>query len=272
MAVFLIPELGSSARPHATNGQDFNYTYVEAAFVTVLNALKDKAYEEHQTNITFAMISTPDFFNATIKSLLFSALDTVGIQHPKKTMPRTYSSVMGSGAIEGERVLSIDHGVSHFVIASSNKIIWGAGGDKSRYKNNIYPHTVPLDHLGSIGIDRILTWRLVGKSDWIREQIRRGADIFVLYGKVTQARAQIKDSFDAEVMGVGMDEDHHHEEWPLGLGDWGADGEGAGEMLQREAVQAIEEEYVTRLSETIREFLIAIHGKSPPLLVILPLS
>jgi len=264
--VLSISELLNPAdRPFTINDEVLSHAFIESNFVAVLNKLKEVVYEEHQTNISFAMISTPDFFNYTMKSLLLSALDTVGIEHSKKTTPRTYASILGSGAVEGERVISIDHGEFHFVMASSNDFMWRTLTDRRGYKYDVPPSSVALDEFSSYNnIDHILTNAVIEDNPWIKRQIARGANRHVLHAKITLARAQIKDSFDAEVMGKGMDEDHHHEEWPLHLAGWGIGDdkeEGAGEVLKWESVQAVEENYVTMLCWNLRTFLIVTRRK-----------
>jgi len=58
-----------------------------------------------------------------------------------------------------------------------------------------------------------------------------------------------------------MDEDHHHEQWPLELPKWWISDE-VGYDLSWADVQAVEDEYVEKLGDIIVELLVHCRSKS----------
>jgi hypothetical protein len=222
---------------------------VKAGFVAVLESVKSTALEEHNVNITFAVLSVPDFFNSTLTDLLNEACHELGIDTPTVTFPRTIMSALSIDFAFDSRVLIIDQGQFHFGMRTLQ-----SEASRTNFKK-IYQMYLPMDPYSSQNINRILVDRVIKGSTVLRDQLAVGADRAQLVAEILRARVLIKDNLDVNFMGKGMDEDHHHEEWPLELHKWWI-GDEVGYALSWADVQAVDDQYVGELGDAIVDFLV----------------
>jgi hypothetical protein len=227
---------------------------VKASFVGVLESIKFTALEEHSINITFALLSVPDFFNSTLTDLLIETCHELGIDTPTIAFPRTIMSALSADFASDSRVLVIDQGQFYFGMRTLQ-----SEASRTNLKN-IYQKYLSLDPYGSQNINSMLVERVTKGSTVLQDQLSKGADRAQLVAEISRARLLIKDNLDVNFMGKGMDEDHHHEEWPLELPNWWIGAEGRYELSWAD-VQAVEDDYVTNLGDLIVNFLIYCRSK-----------
>jgi hypothetical protein len=228
---------------------------VKANFASVLGSIKSTALEEHNINITFALLSVPDFFNSTLTDLLIETCHELGIDTPTVAFPRTIMSALSADFAFDSRVLVIDQGQFYFGMRTLQP---EASRTDMKYIHQTY---LQIDPYGSQNINRVLIERVIKGSTVLQDQLAIGADHAQLVAEISRARMLIKDNLDVNFMGKGMDEDHHHEEWPLELPKWWI-GDEVGYELSWADVQAVEDEYVEKLGDVIVKFLVHCRSKS----------
>lgn len=221
---------------------------LKEGFVAVLKRVKEDTLEKNDINITFAILSVPDFFNETVNQILQEACLNVGIE-TIKPFSRTMMGAWGANTTRDARVLVIDQGQFHLRIRTYQEV-W-------HYKKPLLQMYLPLDPFGSQAIDNQLVNQVLRTNEVLREQISLGANRQQLQLELARARLLIKDSIDV-LMGKSS-EDHHHEEWPLDLKDWWI-GEEENAVLLWKDVEAVEDAYVESLGENILTFLVALRG------------
>jgi hypothetical protein len=232
---------------------DMTLSDIKRGFVDVLERVKAAALADHDTNITFAVVSVPDFFNQTLCDLVLEACQDVGIETFRKPFARTVMTALGVRGLT-------DRDTAYFVIDQGRfyadlRTFQNVDDDDANRK--ILQMYLPLDPYASAAFDRALVDRVLATPGILQDQINMGADRSDLRSALEKARLLIKDNLDVEIMGEGIDEDHHHEEWPLDLQeDWGVSGS-AGAVLSWEDVQVVENDYVEHLSNAIYNFLVA---------------
>jgi hypothetical protein len=230
---------------------------VKKGYVRVLEQLKAQALQDHDTNITFAIVSVPGYFNSTLRDIVKDSCQEVGIETSHVPFSRMKMSSFGVRAAADTRYLVLDQDKFYLDI--------GTIQESKRSKKPILQRYLPLDPFGSAGIDKELAARIVDASDVLQDQLALGADRNALQLAIGRARFLIRDSIDAEIMGKDMDADHHHDEWPLDLSqDWwvGEKVAGEGAVLHWKHVQAAEDQYVDSLSTAISGFLVASRRES----------
>ena len=238
--------------------EEITHEDIKAGFVSMLEVVRASALQHHNTTINFAILSVPDFFNGTISNLAIEACKEVGIQTTEKTIVRTVMGAWGARNMEDEnaandRILILDQGKFHLAIRTYQ--------EKENSEKRILQRYLPLDSLGSHSIDMQLVERVIRAPGVLRDQIQQGADRSRLQYELARARLLIHDNLDTQ-MGLGLNEDHHHEEWPLELKDWWI-GDEQGAVLAWEDVRIVEDEYVASLSDLIFKFLVSCRRKFP---------
>lgn len=221
---------------------------IRDGFVSGLKLLKERALISYDINITFAILSVPDFFNETINDVVKKACQAVGIE-TIKPLSRTVMGAWGAKTAPDARVLVVDQGKFHLGLRTYQEV--------RSYGKPISQQYLPLDRFGSAGIDLQLVARVIGSNDVLREQIKLGADRQKLLLAIKRARLLIKDNLDVL---MGKSAEGYHEEWPLDLKDWWI-GEEQNAVLLWEEVEVEEEKYVEQLSDTIFKFLVSLRSR-----------
>ncbi|KAH8811471.1 hypothetical protein F5884DRAFT_782233 [Xylogone sp. PMI_703] len=227
---------------------------IKQEFTTVLESLQLQAYEKQRLRIDSAVVSVPDYLNYTVRRILQDACRAAGISTTRSLFERTMAAIPAVDHRPDSRMLVLDHGFYHLTISTLK-------ANHDQIKNPIQARMVPFDTYGSYSVDYRITMRLKKKNKLIQEHLGYGADPFTLMMAVRKARLLMKDNLDAEVLGLGVDEDHHHDEWPLDLDDWWI-GYGRTLTLQWEEVKAVEDNFVEGLKRGLSHFLIAL-GNGP---------
>ncbi|RFU32615.1 hypothetical protein B7463_g3740, partial [Scytalidium lignicola] len=223
---------------------------IKQEFTGILEALQFQAYEKERLKIDFAIISVPDYFNATIKRILLDACRESGISTVKSVIERPIAAIPAVDHKADARLLMIDHGAFHFTIMT-------AKANHDKINKPISSTMVPLDIFGSHAVDFKIAKRLETRNKAIKDHLSYGARLAQLQSAIRNARMLMKDNIDAEYLGLGVDEDHHHEEWPLDLRGWWVGYEQPTVTLNWKDVEAVEDEYIEQLSDTLTKFLIA---------------
>ena len=222
---------------------------VKAGFVDMLRQLKQKAATDSDIDLKYAVIAVPEFFNQTLREMVADASKEVGIKSAltpvSRTNVATFSSTSTIANPPGLNYAVIDHGMFYLDVSAE-----ADGGKSARKRNYQY---FPALQFGSTMIDSYITDRLVDREEDLGVEIAIGASKTALYGPVRQARTLIRDDLDSHLLGSKKDEDHHLDEYPLDLTNWGFGQSQA--VLPWEDVHAAERRFVEVVASNLISYL-----------------
>jgi hypothetical protein len=239
-------------------------------FTNIFEEIKASVWEKHNQNLTFALVTVPDFFNNTLIDLVLEASERAGIDTGSHVLPRTFSSYFQHPEIPpASRVLVIHQGLFHCGARLS-------GMASHRRKGIEY---IPLDSWASRNIDRDVAKRAIRSSPKLEEQLSVGADMNAFTSEIQNARFRLKNRDVAvEMMGMGEQSTDSNEDgndgpfddFPLDLESWWVYGRYSGVKLRWEDVKIAEDRYVESLATSLRTLLQVSRRSFSPFLSRLP--
>jgi hypothetical protein len=161
---------------------------IKASFVSLLRRVKEDAIKNHNTNITFAILSVPDFFNKTVKDIIVEACGEAGID-TISPFARTVMGLWGARIeIDDTRTIVLDYGRYHLAMRLYQR--------PEDPRMPISQGTFSFDMYGTEIINRELLKRVLDTDATLKNQINSGADPFRLLRAIETARVLIKGSIE----------------------------------------------------------------------------
>ncbi|CEN61019.1 hypothetical protein ASPCAL07687 [Aspergillus calidoustus] len=263
---------------------------IEEAFTRIFTHLKSTARTDTGTDISFAIIAIPDFFNQTIAETVAVASRRAAIETVAQPLPRSSLASFENPDIRaGDDVLVLHQGIHHCGIR-----LWhNAGGtrtggrkgfrrgysDREQADSSLLPPNLylSLDPWRMHAVYTGLTRKLLRESEPLRTQLQVGADFQVLVSRVTMARMWLKKQ-DVRAMYIGtesytadfystldhaaVEPENFDDEVLVDLDDWWVYGSNSGVSLTREMVEAVDQQYVESLANSISVFVDTIQDQS----------
>ncbi|KAL5355097.1 hypothetical protein BJX96DRAFT_140680 [Aspergillus floccosus] len=277
--------IDTSLRRFKERPKPLTLSEVSEKFTRVFEDFKASAIADTGTNISFAIIGIPDFFNETLSEIVVDASRKAGIDTVPHALPRSLVTHFENPAIrEGAPVLVLHQGMNHCGIRA---YFDDGGRSASRQSMRRRSGRKKMNDEGLPARDsylrldpwrgELMYWRLakaVAKTyPELETQVEVGADLSMLFASVMLARLQLKKQ-DLSVVYLGTEshsadfhmtigdnpEREYLEEIPLELDKWWIYGSNPGVKLTKEMVLAADEEYVNALAGTIDSFVRAIQG------------